>query len=118
MFHLKPSITLGNQKWKGAVPLFISIVEQINIIILSLGSVSKFKGINKTTIPNKKIEEANAWVKKYFKEDSEENKFFDLIIRGIKDNKLISRPIHILNQENEEIVIKVPVIIDKIKINL
>ena len=61
---------------------------------------------------NKKIAEANAWIKKYFKDDSEENKFFDLIIKGIKDNKLISKPIQILNQDEEEIAIKVPVIID------
>ena len=52
------------------------------------------------------------WVKKYFNEDSEENKFFDLIIKGIKDNKLISKPIQILNQEVEEIAIIVPVIIE------
>lgn len=63
-------------------------------------------------IENKKIEEANACVKKYFNEDSDENKFFDLIIKGIKDNKLISKPIQILNQDEEEIAIKVPVIID------
>lgn len=62
---------------------------------------------------NKNTEEANAWTKKYFKADSEENKFFDLIIKGIKDSKLISSPIHILNQEVEEIVIIVPIIIDK-----
>jgi hypothetical protein len=65
-----------------------------------------------------KIEEAKACVKKYFKEDSEENKFFVLIIRGIKDNKLISNPIHIPNQEEEEIEIKVPIIIVKKKIIL
>lgn len=64
------------------------------------------------------IEEANAWVKKYFKEDSEENKFFVLIIRGIKDNKLISNPIHIPSQEEEEMEIKVPIIIVKKKITL
>lgn len=52
------------------------------------------------------------------REDSEENKFLEFIIRGIKDNKLISSPIHILNQEEEEIVIKVPAIIDTKKIIL
>jgi hypothetical protein len=66
---------------------------------------------NKTE--NKKTEEVRAWVKKYFKEASEENKFFVSIIKGIKDNKLISNPIHILNQDVDEIVIKVPNIIDK-----
>jgi hypothetical protein len=40
------------------------------------------------------------------------------IIRGIKDNKLISKPIHIPNQEEEEIEIIVPVINVIIKINL
>lgn len=29
--QFKPSITLGNQKWKGAAPLFNIIVEAINI---------------------------------------------------------------------------------------
>jgi hypothetical protein len=41
-----------------------------------------------------------------------------LIIRGIKDNKLISNPIHIPNQEDEEIEIRDPIIIDKKKIIL
>lgn len=63
-------------------------------------------------IVNKKTAEAKACVKKYFRDDSEENKFFDPIIKGIKDNKLISNPIHILNQEEEEIEIKVPRTID------
>lgn len=62
---------------------------------------------------NINMADAKACVKKYFREDSEENKFFVLIIRGIKDNKLISNPIHIPNQEEEEIEIKVPIIIDK-----
>lgn len=66
----------------------------------------------------KKIADAKAWVKKYFKEDSEENKFFVLIIKGIKDKRLISNPIQILNQELAEMAIKVPNIIDIIKINL
>lgn len=60
--------------------------------------------------PNNKIEEAKACVKKYFKEASEENKLFVFIIKGIKDNKLISNPIHAPNHEVEEIVIKDPLI--------
>lgn len=36
LFQLRPSITLGNQKWKGATPLFISKLEEISIIILLL----------------------------------------------------------------------------------
>lgn len=78
----------------------------------------KFKNKKYKIIENKKIAEAIACVKKYFSEDSEENRFFDLIIRGIKDNKLISRPIQILNQEVAEIAIKVPIIIDTKNKNL
>lgn len=69
--------------------------------------------ININKILNKKIVEAKAWVKKYFNDASEENKFFEPIIKGIKDNKLISSPIHILNHDDEEIEIRVPIIIDE-----
>lgn len=57
---------------------------------------------------NNKTLEAKAWVKKYFNDASEENKLFNFIVRGIKDNKLISNPIHTLNQEDELILIIVP----------
>lgn len=66
--------------------------------------------INNKIIENNRVLEAKACVKKYFKEASEENKLLDFIIRGIKDNKLISNPIQILNQEEDEILIKVPII--------
>lgn len=72
-----------------------------------------FKNKKYKIIENKKIAEAMAWVKKYFREDSEENKFFDLIIRGIKDSKLISKPIQILNQDVDETATKVPIIIEE-----
>lgn len=67
---------------------------------------------------NKKIKEANAWVKKYLIADSLENKFLLSIMRGINDNKLISNPIHILSQDEEEITIIVPNIKVAIKIYL
>lgn len=41
-------------------------------------------------------------------DDSLEKIFLLSIIKGIKDNKLISNPIHIPIQEVEEIEIKVP----------
>jgi len=77
-------------------------------------SIKLLFNINKI-IPNNKIEEAKAWVKKYFKDASVDIKLSSLI-KGIKDNKLISNPIHAPNQEFEEIVIKVLII--KIKINI
>lgn len=78
----------------------------------------KFINNKNNIIENKKIEDAKAWVKKYFNEDSEEKRFFEFIIKGIKDNKLISKPIHTLNQDVEEIEIKDPIIKVKKKINL
>lgn len=82
----------------------------ISILIFEL------KNITNNITEKSKIVEAKAWTRKYFKEDSEENKFFDLIIKGIKDNKLISKPIHTVNQELAEIEIIEPMIkVDKNK---
>jgi hypothetical protein len=52
--------------------------------------------------------DANAWVKKYFKVASEENKLFVFIDIGINDKRLISNPIQTLNQDEDEILINVP----------
>lgn len=78
--------------------------------IWSLKLYFKFKNIIIIITEKSRIVDAKAWTKKYFKEDSEENKFFDLIIKGIKDNKLISSPIQTLNHELAETVIRVPMI--------
>jgi hypothetical protein len=49
-----------------------------------------------------------AWIRKYFKDASEVKicLLFDII--GINDSKLISNPIHALNQEFDETVINIP----------
>ncbi len=75
------------------------------VIIIIFHSIKKENKI----IENNKILDAIAWVRKYFNEASEENKLFNFIVKGIKDNKLISRPIHTLNQEEDLILIKVPI---------
>lgn len=59
---------------------------------------------------NKKIAEANAWVRKYFNAASVDNRLFVSIIKGIKDNKLISKPTQAPIHELAEIEIKVPLI--------
>jgi hypothetical protein len=59
---------------------------------------------------NKKIAEANAWVRKYFKAASVDNRLFVSIIKGIKDSKLISSPTQAPIHELAEIEIKVPLI--------
>ena len=104
--HDNPSIILGNQKWKGAEPIFINNDELI--IIDKNILISKF--LNKiifNKIENKKLIEAIDWVKKYFKEASTASKLLELEIRGINLNKLISKPIQQPNQEFEEIEIRV-----------
>lgn len=47
---------------------------------------------------------------KYFIVASEASGFFESLIKGIIDSKLISSPIHIPTHEYEEIEIKVPMI--------
>lgn len=66
------------------------------------------KNIKNKIIEKSKILDAKAWVRKYFNEASEENKLLDFIIKGIKDNKLISKPIQTLSQDEEQILIKLP----------
>lgn len=74
---------------------------KFNIIFHSIKKENKITENNKTL-------DARAWVKKYFNEASEENRLFNFIVKGIKDNKLISKPIHTLNQDEEQILIIVP----------
>jgi len=94
LFQFNPSITSGNQKWKGAAPIFVNKAElKINNKGLLIKNILKF--IDIIMIENKKIVEAMACVIKYFREASEEKRFFVLFIRGMIDNRLISNPIHI-----------------------
>lgn len=111
LIQLKPSITIGNQKWKGAIPIFIIKEEAKIMLILELKFNNIFHSIKKENkiIENNKILEAIAWVRKYFNEASEENKLFNFIVKGIKDNKLISKPIHTLNHDEDLILIIVPI---------
>lgn len=101
-----PSITLGNQKWKGAEPIFINR-EELIIIEIKLFISKFFIKISFNKIENKKLIEAIDWVIKYFKEASEVIRLLEFVIRGINLNKLISNPIQHPNQEFEEIEIKV-----------
>lgn len=107
---MKPSITIGNQKWNGAMPVFIIKEDAKIILIFELKFKKVFHSIKKENkiIENKRVLEAKACVKKYFKDASEENKLFNFIVRGINDKRLISNPIQTLNQEEEQILIVVP----------
>lgn len=113
LVQFNPSITPGNQKWKGEAPIFKNKVELIiNILYIFNDFIWKsifVKYIN-MIIEKRSIAEASAWVKKYFKAASVDIKLFILIIKGINDNKLISSPIQALIQEFAEIVVRDPLI--------
>ena len=70
--------------------------------------VNKFSRIDFEMIMNRSVEEVKAWIRKYFNDASIVKIFllFDMI--GINESKLISNPIHALNQEFDEIVINIP----------
>lgn len=62
--HANPSITWGNQKWKGALASFNKIAKKINVVL-----------INKKEVERKPDEiskaDPKAWIRKYFKAASE-----------------------------------------------
>lgn len=107
--QFKPSITSGNQKWNGAIPIFVSKAE-LKIIIIELSIFFRSRcELASIIIENKRIKEAKAWVRKYFIELSVERIFLLCWINGMNANKLISKPNHIPIQVNEEIEINLPV---------
>ena len=54
------------------------------------------------------------WIKKYFNKASVDFKLLLSLIRVIKENKLICKPVHALSEEFEVTVIRVPIIIIEI----
>lgn len=110
LIQFNPSITIGNQKWKGAIPVFIIKDDAKIILIFELKFNIIFHSIKNENkiMENKRTLEASACVRKYFNDASEENKLFNFIVKGIKDNKLISSPIQTLNHDEEQILIIVP----------
>ncbi len=95
LIQFNPSLISGNQKWKGAAPNFVSN-EIFKRFVVKFLRIVKLK---EWVIEKSKIIEAMAWVIKYFKQASAGKIFLWLLKRGIILNKLISNPIHILNQE-------------------
>lgn len=103
----RPSITSGNQKWNGAIPIFVKSLEFIInryvdwrfifVVILEL-FISRIIDI-------RMIVEAIDCTIKYLIADSADNMFFWLCISGMMDSRLISNPNHIPSQEYEEIEI-------------
>lgn len=76
-------------------------------ILEKLSTINNLKLIIFIIIINKKFIDAIDWTKKYFKEDSVDNKLLEREIIGINLNKLISNPIQQPKKLLEEIAIKV-----------
>lgn len=100
--QVNPSITCGNQKWKGAAPSFNNKAVVIKIIKLWLNTYS--------TVPIMIRAEPKAWTKKYFKDASDIYWLSLELIKGIKDIKFNSSPHQAPNQDSEEIDRIVPVV--------
>jgi hypothetical protein len=62
LIQFKPSITIGNQKWKGAIPIFIIKEEAKTILIFELKFRKIFHSMKKENkiIENKRRLEAKA----------------------------------------------------------
>lgn len=101
--HDKPSITWGNQKWKGAAPNLskraIRIIIEVKVDICIIKHLERIIRVD-----------ARAWIKKYFRAASEEYGFILVAIRGIKDIRLSSNPIQAPNQDVEDTERIVPII--------
>lgn len=92
--HLNPSITSGNQKWKGAAPIFVKIEEFI-IKIHDLFMVSVDISFVIRIVANMNIVEASVCVIKYFIVASDSFTLFMFLSKGMIDKRLISIPNHI-----------------------
>ena len=100
------SITWINQMWKGAIPDLIARAKNMTKLKFSrvyILSIILFKEAEKIS----KID-AMAWAKKYLIDDSVDLKLSSLKIIGISLIKLISNPIHLVNQELDDTAIIVP----------
>jgi hypothetical protein len=106
--HPKPIATSGNQKCTGADPIFTMEDTPIKIVDVWGINLTASADVYLIKIPISIIEEAKAWVKKYFKAASAEN-LLDLDIIGINDSKFNSKPTQTPNQVELVTVIKVPV---------
>lgn len=100
-FHWSPSITLGNQKWKGAAPALSRRATVNKVVASSPEDIIKEADMIM-------IDEPKAWIKKYFKAASEEYWLFLEEISGIKDKRFSSSPIQAPNQEEDEMERRVP----------
>lgn len=107
--QVRDAITLGNQKWNGAIPNLINIL--IKIIKEDKDKMTEvFPDINKELDAINRREEPNAWIKKYLIAASvswDENCWN---ISGMKDNIFNSRAIQIKSHCDADRAIRTEII--------
>lgn len=104
--------TLGNHKWSGAPPSLRTKERTINNELQLLENIEYQEKVFEYMISEAIISklDLNLWIIKYFIEDSASKVFPLMFIKGKNPIKLSSKPIHIVNQWEEDIVNKVPII--------
>jgi len=104
--HSDVWITWGSQKWKGAAPILIARAMEMVVLIIEIELDELFE---KISIEEKiKRMDAMAWAMKYLMAVSVDWGFILFTMMGIKLIRLISNPNQQINQEEEEVAIKVP----------
>jgi hypothetical protein len=98
--HERPSTTCGTQTWKGEAPSLIK-----SLIVIRVVNEKENEDTEKTILKKEKktsIEEASAWIRKYFSVASELRGDFSYKNKAKRERTLISKPIHAINQEEAE----------------
>jgi hypothetical protein len=95
----KGSAILGTQPWKGATPSFTNKANKTNRFILSAHDPRELEA---ERIPNNKIEEAKAWVKKYLTLDSLSPLELSFRINGMNPKVFNSKPNQHMDREEEQ----------------
>ena len=99
--HERPSTTWGSHMWNGAAAIFIKRLKKIKKVAADRLEKFCWKVVaNKLII--KRIEDAKAWIKKYFSVASFSRGQEEFINNAKIASMLISRPIHAISHEEAE----------------
>lgn len=107
---------LGTQKCKGAPPNFNTrdkIIRRLNILLVNIEYQERVLLYMSTEVIISRLD-LILWIMKYFMEASASSVLPLIFMRGRKPIKLISRPIHIVNQWEDERENRVPAIMIEI----
>jgi len=96
--HLKPLITLGNQKWHGAAPILNINAIQAKIRKKEVSFKRRGWYEKDDIILRSRIAEPDAWTRKYFIALSASWLILIIIIKGIIARRLSSILIHVRSQ--------------------